>query len=300
MGGALVVGEALIDSVVDAGRVTRHPGGSPANVALGLARLGVSTRFHTAIGDDADGRLLRAHLDASGVVMTAESLIGRPTSEAIATLAPGGSASYEFALSWEPRPLVDLGSPRAIHVGSIAAVLAPGRSVVSDIARQGRAEGVLITFDPNVRMSLVDDAPESGETLRTLAFMSHVTKLSDEDAAFLFPGVEDERVVDLLIEAGVAVAAVTRGSRGAYLGSGSHRVAVPPVTTAVADTVGAGDSFMAALVWSLVFGPEGWDGRPVSVSRLESIGTTAARAAALTVSRPGADLPTLTELTSVA
>ena len=90
------------------------------------------------------------------------------------------------------------------------------------------------------------------------------------------------------------VAAITRGSEGAQLASGPDRVTVPPDVTAVADTVGAGDSFMAALIFALV--SQGWHGEPVSPRRLEEIGATAARAAAITVSRPGADLPDLTEL----
>ena len=89
---------------------------------------------------------------------------------------------------------------------------------------------------------------------------------------------------------------VTRGEKGAYLASGQARVSVPPVRTHVADTVGAGDSFMAALIWALAFEGAGWDGRALPADRLEAVGKTAARAAAITVSRPGADLPYLVDL----
>ena len=296
--GALVVGEALIDEVVESGRVSRHPGGSPANVALGLARLGVPTRLHTAVGADDDGDLIRRHLDASGVTLTAASSTEQPTSKAIATLADDGSASYDFALSWDPRTLDDLGAPRVIHTGSLGALLEPGCEITSDIVRRGRAAGALITFDPNIRLSLVRDLGEARARLTGLAFASHLTKLSDEDAEFLFPGSTLDQVLDLLIDGGVAVAAITRGSRGAMLASGPDRVTVSPVTTDVVDTVGAGDSFMATLIWALVFARGGWDGHAVSSQRLEHIGSTAARAAAVTVSRAGADLPRLTELTT--
>lgn len=294
----LVVGEALIDAVVESDRVTRHPGGSPANVALGLARLGLGTSLHTTIGDDEDGELIRRHLGESGVHLTAGSSTDEPTSTAVATLAADGSASYEFTLSWKPRELADLGAPKVIHAGSLGAFLEPGCEVTGDIVERGRSAGALITFDPNVRTSLVNDARVARERLTASAFASHVTKLSDEDAEFLFPGVSIERVLDLLIEAGVAVAAITRGSAGALVASGRGRVTIPPVTTAVADTVGAGDSFMAALIWALAFGRGGWDGHPVSEQRLDEVGGTAARAAAITVSRPGADLPFLRELTA--
>lgn len=291
---ALVVGEALIDEVIESGGVRRHAGGSPANVALGLARLGVATRFHTAIGDDGDGELIRKHLRASGVTLTTESVTDRPTSRALATLADDGSATYDFALSWAPRSLDDLGSPTVIHTGSLGAVLEPGCDVTSEIVRRGRAGGALITFDPNIRPSLAGDPDVVRERFAAFVAVSHLVKLSDEDAAFLFPGESVEGVLDRLVEGGVAVAAITRGSEGALLASGTDRVTIPPVETVVADTVGAGDSFMAALIWALV--TQGWHGEPVSRRRLDEIGASAARAAAITVSRPGADLPGLTEL----
>ena len=295
-GDALVVGEALIDEVVETGSVRRHPGGSPANVALGLARLQVPTRLHTAIGADEDGELIRQHLSASGVVLTAESATDQPTSRAVATLAPDGSATYEFALSWDPRNLEVLGAPRLVHIGSLGAFLEPGSEVTSSIFRRGRAGGALTTFDPNIRPSLIGDPLRARTRLASLVPASHLTKLSDEDAEFLFPGETHDRVLDRLLDAGAAVVAITRGSEGAYLASGLDRVIVPPVVTSVADTVGAGDSFMAALIWALAFTGDGWDGSPVSQEQLSEIGRTAARAAAITVSRPGADLPVLSDL----
>lgn len=293
--GALVVGEALIDEVVDPGGVSRHPGGSPANVALGLSRLGVPTRLHTAIGDDPDGDLIARHLESSGVTLTPESRTARPTSRAVATLAADGSASYDFAVTWEPRDLPGTAAPAVVHTGSLGAFLEPGADTAREIVRRSRAAGALVAFDPNARPSLIPDADASRARFDEFAFASQLTKLSDEDAEFLFPGRSPEYVLDLLVDGGVAVAGITRGGQGALLASGDARVGIPPVRTTVADTVGAGDSFMAALIWSLVF-DGGWDGRSVPASVLERAGATAARAAAITVSRPGADLPTLADL----
>lgn len=294
--GALVVGEALIDEVTKAGTARRYPGGSPANVALGLARLDVVARLHTAIGDDEDGELIRQHLAASGVSLTPESITGYPTSRAAAVIGADGSATYEFALGWEPRNLEDLRDPTIIHTGSLAAFLDPGSDTTHDIVRRGRAAGALISVDPNIRPALIADSDRSREQFTDLALGSHLTKLSDEDADFLFPGKSVEYVVDLLIDGGVAVVGVTRGSRGALLASGPHRVQIPPVAVTVADTVGAGDSFMAALIWSLITEDGGWDGRPITDDRIAVIGARAARAAAITVSRTGADLPALADL----
>jgi fructokinase len=293
---ALVVGEALIDEVVEGDRISRHPGGSPANVALGLARLGVVTVFHTAIGDDADGDLIDRHLSASGVTITAESVTTAPTSEAVATLAPDGSATYRFTLSWDPARLDDLESPTLIHTGSIGAFLQPGSAVTRDIIERALPLGALISFDPNIRPSLMPEPETSRVLFEELAFSTHLTKLSDEDAEYLYPGRAPEDVLDLLLDGGVSVAVITRGGEGACLASGDDRVSISAVRTEVVDTVGAGDSFMAALIWALSFDRGRWDGRPISADRLRLIGDTAARAAAVTVARPGADLPSLGDL----
>ena len=293
-----MVGEALIDEVVDGGRVGRHPGGSPSNVALGLARLDVNTALHTTIGDDADGRLIRRHLGAAGVALTADSVTAAPTSRAVATLSPDGSASYRFDVTWNPAPLADLGTPTVIHAGSLGAFMEPGSKITRGIIRRGRRQDARITFDPNIRPSLLPHADETRALFEELAFTSQLTKLSDEDAEYLYPGRPPEAVLDLLIESGAGVAAITRGAEGAMLASGGGRVVIPPVTVRIVDTVGAGDSFMAALIWALAFDGPGWDGDPVSADRLLVVGRVAAAAAALTVSRPGADLPTLRELRS--
>ena len=298
-GGALVVGEALIDVVVDGDRASRHPGGSPANVALGLARLAVDTRLHTAIGDDPDGALVGRHLRDSGVSLTGASVTSAPTSTAVATLARDGSAVYDFAVTWAPATLDDLGSPALIHTGSIAAFLRPGAEIVRDIVRRGASLGSLVTFDPNIRPALLPDRETVRAVFGELASASRLVKLSDEDAAYLYPGTPLDSVLDLLIDNGVGVAAITRGADGAVLASGSARAVITPVRTPVADTVGAGDSFMAALIQALAFDDEGWDGSPIALDRLQIVGERAARAAAITVSRSGADLPSLGDLLAV-
>lgn len=293
---ALVVGEALIDEVVDGDRVSRHPGGSPANVARGLARLDVETAIHTTIGNDADGRLIYRHLSESGVSVTPRSVTSAQTSKAVAVISQDGSATYQFAMSWNPSQLADLGSPTLIHAGSLGAFLKPGSRVTGDIIKRGRDRGALISFDPNIRPSLMPEPDEARASFEELTWSTHLTKLSDEDAQYMYPGTPPEKVLDLLLDRGVSVAAITRGAEGAYLASGENRVSIPSVRTRVADTVGAGDSFMAALIWALGFDGPGWDGGPISADRLESVGEIAARAAAITVSRPGADLPNLRDL----
>jgi len=295
--GALVIGEALIDEVTDGVHARRHPGGSPANVAIGLGRLGVDVTFHTAIGADADGEMIAANLRRSGVVLTEESWTTTPTSRAIARLNAEASATYDFRVDWSPHPLRHgPGHRRVVHGGSIGAFLHPGAEIVRESFRAARRGGGLVTFDPNIRPALLPGRERTVKSFELLAGSSHLTKLSDEDAAFLYPGATIDDVLNRLIEMRVPVAAVTLGSRGARLASGDVRIDIPSVVTDVVDTVGAGDSFMAALIWALVFRDWQWSGGVVPGRILRSVGFTATRAAAITVSRRGADLPNAAEL----
>lgn len=293
---ALVIGEALIDEVVTGDGVERHPGGSPANVAVGLARLGVPTDFHTTLGHDSDGALVAEHLAAVGVRLTPGSWTDAPTSVATARIGADGSAGYVFRVSWAPTEPPSAGPAELVHTGSIAAFLGPGAEVVRAAMTRARAGGAVTTFDPNIRPALLPDAPASRRIFAALAAQSDIVKLSDEDADFLFPGAPLAAVLDELVSSGVRVAAVTRGAGGALLASGQHSAVVDSVPTAVADTVGAGDTFMAALIWALCFeGIAPADGAPfaetITEDRLAEAGRAAAHAAAITVSRVGADLP---------
>jgi fructokinase len=298
---ALVIGEALIDEVVVGDGAVRHPGGSPANVAVGLARLGVPTDFHTALGRDSDGAVVAEHLAAAGVYLTPGSWTDEPTSVATARIGADGSAEYVFRVSWAPAGPPSTGPAELVHTGSIAAFLSPGAEVVRATLTRAREVGAVTTFDPNIRPALLPDAPESRRTFAALVAQSDIVKLSDEDAEFLFPGTPLAAVLDELVSSGARVAAVTRGADGALLASGRHRIAVDPVPTRVADTVGAGDTFMAALIWALCF-----DGiapssgtqlaETITEDRLAAVGRAAAHAAAITVSRAGADLPTRDEV----
>src|SRR5690606_25358849 len=145
---AVVVGESLVD-VLGADRV---PGGSPLNVAVGLARLGVPTTLLTQLGADADGDLVRAHAEASGVAVRAQPV--PRTGTAVATVDDDGSADYAFdiAWTWDPRsgpaPAADL-----FHCGSLAAFLTPGAAGVDALLAEAADRGALTSFDPNIRRS---------------------------------------------------------------------------------------------------------------------------------------------------
>jgi fructokinase len=301
MSGILVVGEALVDVVSRPdGSVVEHPGGSPANVALGLARLGRTTHLLTRIGDDERGLLVRRHLEDSGVQLVDGSVVRGATSVARATLDAGGSATYEFDLRWS-LPHVPLpAEPVAVHTGSIAAVLQPGGSTVERIVL-GAHHRTTVTYDPNLRPDLMGAPAQVRPTVESLVAASDVVKLSDEDATWLAPDRPPETLLREWLRLGPSVVVLTLGGQGAVALCAAGRVAVPTPRVAVADTVGAGDSFMSGLLdglWSagLLGGSARRALAEVSRQVLERVVRRAVRAAAVTVSRPGADPPTRAEL----
>ncbi|GAA4192572.1 carbohydrate kinase [Microbacterium oryzae] len=289
----LIIGEALLDMARENGVLRTAPGGSPANVALGLGRLGLAPVLHTALGDDEAGRTIRAHIEASGARLSPGSVGARSTSTATADISADGDAVYDFAIEWDPAPL-PVDGYSVVHTGSLGSWLAPGAAVVGRMLDDARAAGGAITFDPNIRVSLIDDEDRARRLILRRIAVSDLVKMSDEDAAWLFPGAAENEVLDTVLDAGARVAAVTRGSRGAVIATRDHRIFQPSKPVAVADTIGAGDTFMTVLVAAVAADPsllEGPDG-----TALEQVLDRALTAASITVSRSGADLPWASEL----
>lgn len=302
---AVVVGEALVDIVGSAGsgdgrQVT--PGGSPANVAVGLARLGVPTELITRLGTDNYGIQLAEHLRCNDVHLAAGSVEpGFQTSSATATIDPAGIASYAFDIIWEPPALVLRRGCRVVHTGSIATLLEPGAEAVHEFVRGLIDEPITVTLDPNVRPTITPDPAAARAAVRRLAAWSDLVKLSDEDCAFLMPGASLEEVAAEFLRADrTTCVVVTRGSKGAIGYTRTLRVEVDTPPVEVIDTVGAGDSFMAALIAGLL--ARGLLGRTrlngLNEAALREVIAYAVRAAAITCTRSGADPPTGTEHTT--
>ncbi|AMM33524.1 PfkB domain protein [Sinomonas atrocyanea] len=290
----LVIGESLVDIIHAPSGTEEHPGGSPANVALGLARLGVRTSFLTALGTDRRGQAVADHLAGAGVAVLAESWSAPATSTASAYIADDGAARYAFDLAWALPADIRLPVADHVHIGSVAAFLAPGAQRVEEIVRALPA-GATVSFDPNIRPGLVGDQREAQERFERLAALADIVKLSDDDAGFLYPGLPAREALGTIAALGPRVVALTAGAAGSLLASPRGTADAAAVPATVADTVGAGDSFMAALLFALL-GP----GRPLldtlSDAALASAGAFAARAAAITVSRTGAEPPLLAEM----
>ncbi|MCP3425691.1 carbohydrate kinase [Rothia sp. AR01] len=303
-----VIGEALIDIVRGEGVSPRaHPGGSPMNVAVGLSRLGHRTLFVGRYGRDEHGAALEAHLREAGV----ELPVGpddAPTSVAEATMDSRGSMSYDFQLDWNLEAAADrladiLADTELLHVGSIGAMLEPGASTVLEAVRQA-APHALISYDPNCRPSIVPDSSEARGWAESVVEHADVVKASDEDLLWLYPGRTIEESAQAWLDAGASLVVVTRGELGPWAvsrGTGPEGVRVPAHRVEVADTVGAGDSLMAALISALVDRGISGAGAAERVAALGEVEVAeilayAAKAAGITVSRAGANPPTREEL----
>lgn len=286
----LVVGESLIDIVATGNAPpVEIVGGSPANVALGLGRLGAAPRLVTALGNDERGHRIADHLEESGVAIAGESWSLARTATATARIRADGGADYEFEIEWMLPPSIPLRGAGVVHVGSIAAFLPPGADAVLNLVHRV-ARRVIVTFDPNIRPALAGPRASALDRVMRLAAHADVVKLSDEDAEWLWPAASTDDVADLLLHNGANLVAITLGRRGAFAATRGARTRVDAPQVPVVDTVGAGDTFMAALIRQVVGQPRlALDPSEAELTEVVDFSTVAA---SLTVQRAGADLPT--------
>jgi fructokinase len=316
----LVIGEALTDVIVTpAGTRRTSPGGSPANVALGLARLGHRARLATRIGRDGPGAEIGEHLRCAGVELTEGSVTDAPTSSAVARLDAEGSATYGFDISWDPAPrALDpalLGLPSHLHTGSLSTSLAPGASLVVAAVEKLRGTAT-VSYDPNPRPALLSAPERERPGVERMVMLSDVVKASAEDLRWLHPDGDPFRAAARWARMGPSLVVVTLGEEGAWIcwRKGECRLPSRPVDRVV-DTVGAGDAFMSGLLSGLLrTGLLASGGGGVAdaesarralhaatltsrlAEHLASALSFATRVAALTCTRQGADPPTLAEL----
>jgi fructokinase len=298
-----VIGEALLDLAApgDDGASTARPGGSPMNVAIGLARLGQPTAFVGRMSDDPIGTVLRRHLERSGVDLRHAVNATEPSTIALVELS-GGHAHYQFSLRgadfrWSPAELAFLpDGALAVHFGSLASWLPPGdASIAAAVGRLRRDGSVLISYDPNVRPVLLPDAAAARRTVEQSVRAAHLVKASAEDLRWLYGTESADAVARRWLDLGAELVVVTAGPEGATAWTRRQAPASRPALKApVVDTVGAGDAFMSGLL-------DGLARRrlltPAALAELSDPATLAAvlddasLIAAITVSRPGADPP---------
>jgi fructokinase len=287
----LVIGESLIDIV----GTDEHVGGSPLNVAVGLGRLGRDVDFLTYIADDSYGRRISDYVEAAGVQLLSDSRTAQRTSTARSTIAEDGSADYAFDLDWRLSGTPPVTPPLFVHTGSIAAVQDPGCLAVAALIDTYRVSAT-VTFDPNVRPSLIADREQAVARIEHLVERSDIVKVSEEDLRWIDPDRSPEQIARTWLALGPALAVVTMADRGAVAFCAAGAARVPTRAVHVVDTVGAGDSFMVGLLdalWGsgLLSGDRRTELRGIAVDTLTAALEAASLSSALTVARAGADLP---------
>jgi fructokinase len=306
-----VAGEALVDFVPAGtdGVFRAAPGGSPANVAVGLARQEVPTRLLARIADDLLGHRLRAHLDGNGVDLSFAVRAAEPTSLAIVAVGRDGVVEYDFRVEgtadwqWADHELARAldGEVVALHSGSIALTMPPGADVLQRLLAGARTD-MTISYDPNCRPLLMGSPDAVRGRIETLVGLADVVKASADDLAWLLPGRAPEQVAESWLARGPALAVITLGPAGLVAATRQAGVVRRPGRVVeVVDTVGAGDACMAALLAGLhrrdlLGAPRRPALQAMDAPTLAAVADEAVLAAAITCTRPGADPPTAAEL----
>ena len=293
-----VTGEVLIDLIPDGSERKPIVGGGPANTAKALSKIGIDTQFIDGISYDEYGQMAKSELVASGVKLDYVKYSDKPTCLAIVSLSDSGSASYEFVientstfdftLDLLPNPQSE--RPSLLHIGTLATAIEPGASVLFEWA-QSVAMVAPIVYDPNIRPAVINDREKYVMQVERWVSISSAIKVSDEDIRWLYPSLGIDQVVNNWLAKGPSLIVVTYGDKGLAGYRISEKVSIDAVKILVADTVGAGDTVGAILVEAIVK-----DGlSSLSGVRLEMMLKRAAKAAAITASRSGANPPTLKE-----
>ncbi|MGA3219971.1 MAG: carbohydrate kinase [Acidimicrobiales bacterium] len=335
--GVLVVGECLVDLAPTAAAATAHggggggnngaahtgrqpyqrfmamPGGSCANVAIGLARLGVRTGFAARIARQGFGPWLRQYLSDNGLDLALSVDAPQPATLAAVTLDDQGRASYTFYgpetadWHWQESELPAANQSAlaaygfsAVHTGSLPIAFEPGGQVLAQwLAKLRQGNDVLISFDPNMRTIPGTDEAAYLRRLEQIIASSHVVKASNEDVEAMYPGEGPLATAKKWLSAGPTLVVITEGPDGATaLHRNGFKAHLSPPVIKIADTIGAGDAFSAGL---LAYFADRELLHPEGIARAERAELEAALAQAIatgafTCTRPGADPPDAHEL----
>ena len=261
---AVCFGEALVDLLPDRrGRLRdceafqAHSGGAPANVAVGLARLGLGTGFVGVVGDDEFGHLLARKLAAERVeaalrftpeAKTGVWFVALDASGDRSFFTPAGSDSADKLI--DERDVARIPQARIFHCGSSSHIRPAAQQALRSAVRAARRRGMLVSFDPNVRAHLWRDLRDLRSLCEDVLPLCDVVKLSEDELEACLGLREPGAALDRLAALGVKLACVTAGARGASARRGDEVVQVPAPEVEVVDTTGAGDGFVAALLAS--------------------------------------------------
>ena len=307
----ITLGELLIDLTQRGsdengnGEFTAYPGGAPANVAVAASRLGASTGFIGKVGDDAFGRSLadtlkKDNVDISGLYYDDY----QPTTMAIVSVDDSGERDFSFYRKpgADTQLTVDeaVGAlsadlPKILHVGSLSMTTSPGKEACEEAVKYAKEKGSVISYDPNYRAALWDSEEHAIEMMKVLLPYADILKVSDEEMVMLTGTDDFEKGSLTLAEYGCGLVMVTLGSDGVFVRMGSHTATVPGFSVEVADTNGAGDTFLGAMLMQIA---KGVDGSGDAWTKLLGMVRYANKAASLTCSRHGAipAMPSLAEM----
>jgi len=309
---AITLGELLIDfvSVEEDVSLAQLPtfsgaaGGAPANVAVGLARLGVTAGFVGKVGADPFGEFLRRALDDEGVDTQFLRLApaARTTLAFVATRSDGHkdicfyrNPGADLLLTAEEINRQYLESARLFHFGSISLSRSPAREATLHAVLLARQAGLLVSYDPNWRPTLWDDAREANGRIWEGMSLAHVVHCAEEEWQFITGTSDLETGAGKILRAGPALVVVTRGELGCYYDDGQSRGEVSGFEVEALDPLGAGDAFVAAMLSQLMYAPRD---ETLTDVQLREIMTYANAAGALTCTRRGVipSLPTASQL----
>jgi fructokinase len=301
------IGEILIDltqtGTDDRGipQFSANPGGAPANVAVAASRLGKSTAFLGKVGKDGYGRYLRSVLEenqvnTSGLVEDDTAL----TTLAVVTVDSAGERSFTFYrentadVRLRPEECA-LPETKILHFGSVSLTAEPARTATLETAKKAKNSGILVSYDPNYRANLWDNESHAVEEMKAPLSLADILKVSDEELLLLTGTSDLDAGSQQLASLGISLVLVTLGEKGAYFRYGQLTGQVPGESVTVADTNGAGDTFLGAML-AQIASQGGLDG--LTQEQLHTMVQKANRAAALTTSRSGAipAMPWLDEL----
>ena len=315
MADIITLGELLIDMTQDGtdeqgnGRFTAYPGGAPANVAVAAARLGADTGFIGKVGDDSFGRSLAETLRKEGVntdgLFESDSV---PTTMAIVSVDASGEREFSFyrnpgadtqLTTEEAVSVIENDLPLILHAGSLSMTTSPSREACEEALRFAKERGVIISYDPNYRAALWDTEENAVAMMKKLLPLADILKVSDEEMLML-TGTEDFEEGSLVLSGyGPRLVLVTLGSQGVFVRYGEYAEVVPGFRVKVADTNGAGDTFLGAMLAQIAARGEGADLLcGLNAETLRDYLTYANKAASLTCSRHGAipAMPTAEEM----
>ncbi|MCL4155899.1 UNVERIFIED_CONTAM: hypothetical protein GTU68_041891 [Idotea baltica] len=309
----VICGEALIDIFVEDNQqfpaenfpLQASVGGSPFNVAIGLARLGQSAALFTGISNDMFGKRLSAVLAAENVSQELIVKKSLPTTVAFVEKDKNGVPTYSFyGEGTADRSITsddinfDIDDPIAIHLGSYSIVSQPTADSLLSLVKKYSGK-CLISLDPNIRAIVEPDMKVWQKRVDELVSLADIVKVSDEDLALMYPDTQPKEIIEKWLATGLKLIVLTKGGEGSALWSAKAQVNIETPKVQVIDTVGAGDTYQAALLDSVSRLTSQYSNdwpEKLTEEKLIEIGNYSASAAAITCSRQGADLPTRSEI----